>query len=81
MADAKFYVRSRGKITGPFDVETLTKLVRRGMLTAVDEISENRQSWSRAAEYQDLFPVRQPVAHAARSNQEAESPNAEAYRA
>src|SRR4051812_22549710 len=56
MADAKYFIRSRGRVTGPFDLPALTRLVRRGMLLAVDEISENRTSWSRAGDYDELFP-------------------------
>jgi hypothetical protein len=62
MSETKYFVRARGRITGPFDTGTLTRLVRRGMITAVDEISENRQSWERAGEFAELFPSKVPLA-------------------
>jgi S1-C subfamily serine protease len=53
---AAFYVRSRGKISGPYDTAGLQKLVRRGLLSRVHEISEDRVTWNRAGDYEDLFP-------------------------
>ena len=57
MADEAFYVRVRGKISGPFDIPTLQKLVRRGELSRIHEISRDRTAWSTAGEFEDLFPV------------------------
>lgn len=62
MAD-NFFVRIRGKISGPYDVSSLQKLVRRGMLSRIHQISADRQSWSAAGEFEDLFPA--PAASAA----------------
>jgi hypothetical protein len=56
MAD-QFFVRIRGKISGPYDVPSLQKLVRRGMLSRIHQISSDRQSWSAAGEFEDLFPA------------------------
>ncbi|MEI7768128.1 MAG: hypothetical protein WCJ97_11905 [Phycisphaerae bacterium] len=61
MQNGEFYVRSKGRITGPFTVEILQKLVKRGVLSRVDEISSDRSSWARAVEYEDLFPAQQTV--------------------
>jgi uncharacterized RDD family membrane protein YckC len=53
----KYYVRARGKINGPFDAAALQKLVRRGMLSRMHEISSDRQSWTPAGEVEELFPI------------------------
>jgi hypothetical protein len=82
MADERFYVRVRGKISGPFDIATLQKLVRRGTLSRIHEISSDRAAWSAAGDYEDLFPSvpvvsSQPAANAY-SVTEAESARAPA---
>ena len=64
MAEATFYVRNRGKISGPFDTAALQKMVRRGLLSRIQEVSADRATWSRAGEYEDLFPAREMAAEA-----------------
>ena len=61
MPENEYYVRSKGRIAGPFTVEKLQILVRRGTISRVDEVSSDRVIWSRAAEFVDLFPVSQSV--------------------
>src|SRR5262245_3080511 len=65
MADSAFYVRSKGRITGPFDLAGLQKMVRRGLVSRFDEISSDKRSWSGAGEFEDLFPSRAGAAVAA----------------
>jgi hypothetical protein len=62
MADA-FYVRVRGKISGPFDIASLQKLVRRGALSRIHEISSDRAAWNAAGQYEDLFPSAAAPSH------------------
>src|SRR5438045_3698942 len=57
-----YFIRARGKITGPFDVPGLQKLVRRGLLSRVHEISSDRLNWSMAGEFEELFPARAAAA-------------------
>jgi hypothetical protein len=57
MGTATYFVRTRGRVTGPFDRETLQKLVRRGAVSRVHEVSADRVNWSSAGEYEDLFPT------------------------
>ena len=52
----QFYTRVRGRISGPFDVATLQKMVRRGGLSRIHEVSGDQKSWAAAGEYEDLFP-------------------------
>jgi len=54
---ATYFVRTRGRVTGPFDRETLQKLARRGAVSRVHEVSADRVNWSSAGEYEDLFPT------------------------
>src|SRR4051812_5114131 len=56
MSSESYYVRSRGKVTGPFDLSSVQKLVKRGMVSRIHEISSDRVSWTGAGEYEELFP-------------------------
>src|SRR5437667_11174830 len=56
MPDQQFYVRMRGKVTGPFGVERLRQLRARGLLGRFHELSEDRVSWQPAASVPDVFP-------------------------
>jgi len=57
MVASAFYLRIRGRISGPFDVSTLQKLVHRGELSRIHEISSDRSTWSTAGHFEDLFPA------------------------
>ena len=52
-----YFVRTRGRVSGPFDVGSLQKLVRRGMLSRAHEVSSDRQTWSSAGDFEELFPA------------------------
>jgi hypothetical protein len=58
MASSLFYVRTRGKVQGPYDLAALQKSVKKGTLSRFHEISSDRTSWTRAGEFEDLFPTR-----------------------
>lgn len=60
MAELPYFVRSRGKIIGPFDFATLEKLVRRGTVCRLDELSRNRTVWEPAQNTEALFPPEPP---------------------
>src|SRR5438270_8083381 len=57
MAQTGYYVRSRGKISGPYDVSTLQQMTRRGSLSRAHEISTDRMSWDAAGGFAELFPA------------------------
>jgi len=71
-----YYVRSRGKISGPFDLAALQKMVQRGTLSRAHELSSDRAAWMVAGEYEELFPARGsrpsdlPTPHGAVANQQ-----------
>lgn len=54
---ASYYVRARGRISGPFDSSTLQRMARRGMLSRVHEVSTDKLKWTSAAELADVFQV------------------------
>lgn len=58
MAEGGFFVRIRGKVSGPHPVKSLQRMVRQGMLARIHEVSSDRVAWSRADAYDDLFPQR-----------------------
>jgi hypothetical protein len=59
------YIRSRGKILGPFSVEQLQLLRARGQLHRFHEVSEDRLTWVTAASLTELFPPEAPPPAAA----------------
>ncbi len=54
------YVRIKGRVQGPFTLEKLQGLARRGQLGRIHQVSEDGETWRKASEYPDLFlPARQ----------------------
>jgi hypothetical protein len=76
------YVRSRGKILGPFNLPQLQSLRDRGQLRRFHEVSEDRLSWVSASSVAELFPPGSPPAldsdSRAHGAQAAAPPNAPA---
>jgi hypothetical protein len=56
--ETRFYVRLRGRITGPFQQEELRKLFDRGRISRVHELSNDRVNWVSAGE---LFTTPAPA--------------------
>ncbi len=55
MVSKAYFVRIRGRVQGPFAVEKLRTLVRRGQVSRTHEVSEDGVSWSRAVDFAELF--------------------------
>jgi len=51
----QLYVRIRGRVQGPFDMEKLRALVRRGQLSRMHEVSPDGNDWKQASEFSELF--------------------------
>lgn len=51
-----YYVRSKGKVRGPFSFEKLKTQARKGHVTKTDQISEDKQNWRPARQVEGLFP-------------------------
>ncbi|HEV3166095.1 MAG TPA: DUF4339 domain-containing protein [Isosphaeraceae bacterium] len=56
MEDERWYVRSRGLITGPFSLAQLDSLRKRGVLARFHEVSNDRANWSKASTLTSVFP-------------------------
>ena len=56
MADARYFIRIRGKVLGPFDMVQLRRQRERGQVSRFHEISEDRITWVPASSLVDLFP-------------------------
>jgi hypothetical protein len=59
-----YYVRVRGKIHGPFDVEKLKKLHARGQFSRAHEVSQDKRSWQPAGTLPEIFAPEFGVAQA-----------------
>lgn len=53
-----FYVRKKGVVSGPFDQAALQRMIQRGDLSRVHELSADRATWRRAGDHADLFAAR-----------------------
>lgn len=53
--ETTYFMRARGKIFGPFSVDQLQTLRRRGQLSRVHEVSIDRDNWRPASSYPELF--------------------------
>ena len=56
MPNEQYYVRWRGKLTGPFEFEQLKEMAAQGRLTKLHDISTDRTEWRRAGALEDLYP-------------------------
>ena len=53
--EGQLYIRVRGRVLGPYDLEKLQSLARRGQLSRMHELSADGAGWVRAANYPELF--------------------------
>ncbi len=52
----EFYIRHGGRTQGPYSIEKLHELARRGRFSRADQVSSDRLTWQRASELAELFP-------------------------
>ena len=52
-----YYVRKRGRITGPFSMADVCKMRERGLLSRTHELSLDQESWLAAYEFDNIFPT------------------------
>ena len=55
MPDEAYYVRWRGQVRGPFQMEDLRRLIAHGELSALHDVSTDRMTWRRASTMTGLF--------------------------
>jgi hypothetical protein len=53
----KFFIRSKGRVEGPFSADKLRELAGRGRFARHYEVSPDGKTWSSAGSYPGLFPV------------------------
>lgn len=51
----QYYIRVRGTVLGPYNLEKLQSLVRRGQLGRMHEVSTDGVLWNRASHFAELF--------------------------
>jgi hypothetical protein len=55
MSETTWYIRSRGRVVGPFDKVQLSRLRDQGKFARFHEVSSDRQTWVSAATLSDIF--------------------------
>lgn len=55
MQDEQYFIRRRGRVTGPYDYDTVKKMVQTGKLYKSDELSLDQVDWVTASET-EFFP-------------------------
>ena len=58
---SRYWIRNRGRTTGPFTAEKLQSLARRGRFNRHFQVSRDKKNWSRATEFPELFAQQQDV--------------------
>jgi hypothetical protein len=64
MPETLWYIRSRGRVSGPFTALQLESMRERGQFSRFHEVTTDRHHWVSAARVPELFPpseARQPV--------------------
>lgn len=56
-----YHIRVRGNVLGPFRREQILKLIERGQLTRMHEVSCDGSDWQPAGQYEELFPITSPA--------------------
>ncbi len=52
-----FYIRFKGRVTGPFQKEEMQKRAKEGLLSRFHEMSTDGQYWKKAADFSDLWSI------------------------
>jgi hypothetical protein len=52
----EYFIRMRGRITGPFELEVLRSMLRLGTLSRVHDISSDKHNWLAVGSVAELFP-------------------------
>ena len=66
MAEERYFVRWRGRVTGPYGSDDLSRMVARGELSRLHDVSTDRVNWRRAGALTDIFESAQVKPLAAR---------------
>jgi hypothetical protein len=50
-----YWVRLRGRVTGPFDLPTLQKQLKQGQISRMHQVSTDQAAWKQASEIEGLY--------------------------
>jgi len=80
MQDEQYFIRRRGRVTGPYDFDTVRKMVQTGKLYKSDELSLDQVDWVTASET-EFFPEKkkkpvEPIHTEQEDNYDNPSPSA-----
>ena len=56
MPETLWYIRSRGRVSGPFTVAQVESMRKRGQFARFHQVSTDRQNWVSAASVPEFFP-------------------------
>jgi serine/threonine protein kinase len=51
----RYWVRLRGRVTGPFDMASLQRQIRQGQISRMHQVSADQVTWKQAAEVEGLY--------------------------
>ena len=54
-SNLRYYVRMRGRVSGPFDVPTLQRMFKQGHMSRLHQVSTDQITWSAATTVEGLF--------------------------
>lgn len=78
MANVTYFVRMRGRVTGPFELAELQTMAFRGSLSRVHEVSSDRVTWLAAGKLAEVFATHEARSHsAAETGREVDASGAE----
>ena len=72
--ESTYFIRSRGRVTGPFEESVLRRMIARGQLTRVHELSPDGVQWALLTDYPQFvsspsfFTAPQPAANSSSSS-------------
>lgn len=60
MSDS-YYIRIRGRVHGPMQMDRLTEMASKGQLSRTHEMSQDGKTWSSAAKMPEIFERQRPI--------------------
>jgi hypothetical protein len=57
VSDESYYIRWRGRLTGPFTLPQLQDMIAQERMTKLHDVSSDQVRWRRAGTYSELFPA------------------------
>lgn len=55
--ESSWYIRVRGEVLGPFELQKLQEMATRGQLSRIYEVSQDKITWERASAHPEFFPL------------------------